>query len=402
MSFTAIKQTDNMRRGVFTTSSPGMPARVRFTTNPIYGHARVTLFNRTKWTPGVFSVNPVEHRSIKSKGGKATTTLMALSGGKLIPSITLSGEWLGLASGAPFGAYQSIGTYQIPQCEAALIGALAKVNSGASSSLVTIGELAETLNMLVQPFRSIASGLGRIRKDIAPYRNKRTGPKDLMDRLSNTWMLARYGILPAIGDVEDHRDALSRILESASSEISRKGRRIDLPGESWAKKADRWVSYCYARVNETYTKRIYANASVYYRRNVSETWRDAFGLSTRHIIPALYELIPFSFVFDWYRDVGTWLQAVQPNSQIDLLGNTTGFTVEETYSLDVSHIMNYPNTGPFTPVNGNYTLIRKSYVRQCGSPTPSPVSGGGIKDMRAYDAAALSYQNIGKQLNKLF
>lgn len=404
MSFTAIKQSDNMRRGVFTTTvySSGLSGvpRTRYTLNPVYGNARVTLFNRTKWTPGVFSVNPVEHRSIEAKGGAASTTLMDIIAGKLTPTIRYDGEWLALASGAPFGSYASVGTYQIPACEAALIGALAKVNSGASSSLVSIGELAETLNMLVLPFRAIASNLGSMARKANKGRNRRTTAKEWADKVSNAWLLARYGILPFVGDVEDHRDAYSRILEEASSSISRKGRRIDLPSETWANRADRWINYCYARVNEKYTKRIYANASVYYRRNVSETWRDAFGLRARHIIPAMYELIPFSFVFDWYRDVGTWLQAVQPNSDITLLGNTTGFTIEENYSLDVSHIMPYP-TGPFTTVGGNYTLTRRSYVRQCGSPTPSPVSGGGIVDQRVYDTAALSYQQIGRQLQRL-
>jgi hypothetical protein len=79
-----------------------------------------------------------------------------------------------------------------------------------------------------------------------------------------------------------------------------------------------------------------ANASVQYRQAFELGIAEVLGLTPRFIPGLIYELTRYSWVLDWWFEVGPWLAALRQKPGITILGNTVGMKVvrDVTYKAD--------------------------------------------------------------------
>jgi hypothetical protein len=184
--------------------------------------------------------------------------------------------------------------------------------------LVFLGELRETLHLLRNPVKSLhnlADGfLGTLRK------RKRASPKTWVKDASSVWLEQAFGWKPLLNDIENAVTAWQRLTEPNQSHRVTAGAKktFDRSGElsNYEKVGASWTPnssgiYCtniWCKLMETHTVR-YRGAV---RAQVeAPTWKDAtlFGFSPLEFVPAAWELLPWSFLVDYFTNIGDILDA---------------------------------------------------------------------------------------------
>jgi len=193
--------------------------------------------------------------------------------------------------------------------------------SRGSDGLVSLGELRETLRMLRKPAESL---MGAVRRDYldAVKRHKRLSPKSDPDRwkraLSGLWLEQSFGWRPLLNDISGVLDALDLYNESpvhvkmitavgkqkqvvaGATEHFWSPDQHDLMFSGWEKK--------YLQQKVKYRgKYVRARSEI---TNLSTTQRasEAFGLELSQFVPAAWELLPWSFLIDYFSNIGDILE----------------------------------------------------------------------------------------------
>jgi hypothetical protein len=131
----------------------------------------------------------------------------------------------------------------------------------------------------------------------------------------------------------------------------------------------------------------------------------ALGLRGRDIPSLLWELTPWSFVVDWFANVGTWLQAVVPDPSISIRGNwvTVIRTTEVKYS---SGTLIEPHSHPVSMSTGMYggSSIRLHEVHRYANqplPTTPVLMGKALSVLQKADALCLGVSQLSGLLKTL-
>ena len=179
---------------------------------------------------------------------------------------------------------------------------------------VFLGELTETLHMLRHPAQALFDLLRRHVKRAKKRTNRERNRKRKRKIAAELWLEAVFGWQPLISDAKSGAVALSRFINDF-----RPSERIAVDSES-----DEQVS---TAVNQTAGV---GNIDWFYNRTekVKHSVRivgairidpvtgpfgsgslDLFGLSWANFLPTVWELIPFSFVTDYFTNVGEIITA---------------------------------------------------------------------------------------------
>lgn len=213
------------------------------------------------------------------------------------------------------------------------------------------------------------------------------------------WLEYRYGWSPLVLDIQsqmkavyaqdlrdeltkqDYRRAIAGDTREATSSIQLN--RPHFGGGSWTGL-------------QTLTHKVSAVAYVKYQViDESGFMNRAHEFGIFDIPLATWELVPFSFVVDWFVPIGTWLQAVQPKFGVKVLDS--GITVK--HSKDVTRTLSgYApsgsgvgqwSTAPF-PLGSSDGFEAQIYSRSIGLPVPFlPVPDVKLNIQRLADAATL-------------
>lgn len=284
----------------------------------------------------------------------------------------------------------------------ATIKCLSNVSSASSQILVSLAERAKTVDMISNRARQLYNGYRHVRKgnflaaaEVMGIRNKWI-KKPRAIQTSGNWLEWRYGWLPLYLDArgaveawkrENHPRFTARGFASSRNDTTSSYTINNLSNggcQPWGMKV----------VNNAIT-----NVRAYQLYTIDDGFvtPSAFGLTDP--VSVAWELIPFSFVVDWFVDVGTWLEAVKPTPGVVLLEN--GYTVEKiglaTESVDsVTNASNdYSHAGLLGISRGRY---RRSKNRAVGFTVPfHPSLGTGINLKRALDSIALLVQFANKR-----
>lgn len=137
------------------------------------------------------------------------------------------------------------------------------------------------------------------------YRKRVKVPKHVFDAASDSWLAWQYGVRPLIQDLKGSvaayhkargvRPLIRRVsLRTKSEKFA--ARIFDAPSntyaESWASLDGRVTAYVEMQVG-------------------ADLWSTADQLGLTNPALLAWELIPYSFVFDWFINVGDYLQAAQ-------------------------------------------------------------------------------------------
>jgi hypothetical protein len=200
-----------------------------------------------------------------------------------------------------------------PTRTAAANAAWAAVGEATFETYVFLGELRETMMFLASPVNRIRDWLYGVKR-----RNAREISRagSFYSWLSDNWLGYRYGIRPLVADFHSAMEAIAKLSEEvperhtargyASSTLAWNDTRILPNAGNWTAARDR-----------NFSGKTECRAGVLYE--IDHT--NIFGLTFRSLPLAAWELIPFSFVFDWFIDVGDFIGAMTPKHGVNVLGS---------------------------------------------------------------------------------
>lgn len=183
----------------------------------------------------------------------------------------------------------------VPQ--AVVNSAVSDARTAAWDVLTFLAEWTSTYRLLAKTIKSVASIGRRAASDARSMRTKRP----LSERFSQKWLEYRYGWMPLIYDMEDAVKALSM----AENKMARGRATYSETGSV----TEVWTA------SSTATRSDWSEVLTFER--VHRGWAAAefdimssrFGLDP---IRTAWELVPFSFVMDWFVQVGDFIEATSP------------------------------------------------------------------------------------------
>lgn len=283
----------------------------------------------------------------------------------------------------------------------ALVQAYAKMNGSALMSGETMSDFGQTVSMLKRPMGGARDLIGRMIKSRKRYSMKTA--KQILDATSKTWLEYRYGWKPLIMDCDTIvQECTRKAAKSGDRLVARSGTSTQRNNSSpfsltglggWPLTATGVVATEFKAAT---------HAGVLYQMT---TWSDtnrlnrALGSRPNDMPATLWEIVPYSFVVDWFVGVGSWLTAITPNPDVTVLGNWVTYTSETCDKF--SGKIKYPAPSPLgTDSYSSFTATSRSGVfrRDCNQQLASfPVLKANVLPaINAIDGVALVLSKVLK------
>jgi hypothetical protein len=269
---------------------------------------------------------------------------------------------------------------------------------------VVLGELRQTLHLIRRPLLLYRAGLDRY---VHECRALRKNPKRLGRALSNEWLQFQFGVKPLVSDIESavsslvrfqHERVIASVGYQATAERLRDLKLEFVPAYPNNLSVNRQI-----RKTWSYSRRIIG--AVYVEPNGPIAVQQSLGLGMRDFVPSIYELIPYSFLVDYFINIGEIIEAWSFN-QCDLAwhNDTNREVLLTSVELDVQTLKsNAGNTlldSVCAPVNSSFNIT--SFTRR-SDPLGLPIlalkfPGLGLKALNIGALASLRVLNPPKPL----
>lgn len=193
----------------------------------------------------------------------------------------------------------------------------------AQEGLVFMGELRETLRMLRNPAKSLFDSA---RKDYlqALQKRKNRDPKNWSRGLSGAWLEWVFGVQPLVSDIRNILDGMDRfnsdpVYTKVITAVGRQRETQNAPGpHTWF--PDNNSNLCFTGYSNHSLKQKVKYRGLFMRqrseiKDLTQTQRfaEAFGLNLREFVPAAWELMPWSFLIDYFTNIGDILEQTFTN-----------------------------------------------------------------------------------------
>lgn len=289
-----------------------------------------------------------------------------------------------------------------------LIKAYAKMNSSSLMAGENWSDLDQTIGMLRHPFKSATKLLSSMIKS----RNRKLGKTaaSFAKATANTWLEYRYGWKPIILDMKT-------IVKSAQSKMSNND-KLRLVVRAGSGDSANGIIQQPATWNAAHTLGASATASVertlqrdvgvvfdLINQTTSDQLAALFGTRLRDLPATAWEIVPYSFVADWFVGIGDWIQAITPAPGIFVRGNWV--SEKSRLELNISANVAYPDPKPVAPsvfwggYFGSTTTIVDTFSRTCNKPLPNTPAWKTwkVSSLHQADAASLLVKPIIGQLD---
>jgi hypothetical protein len=211
--------------------------------------------------------------------------------------------------------------------------------------LVLMGELRETLRMLRNPAKSLFESAKNDYLN-AVRRRKHRNPKNWARGLSGAWLEWVFGVMPLVNDINDVLDSMDRFNSDpiVSRIITAVGRqRQSLTPSSLHVWIPDLHDLSFSGKTEQYLKQKVKLRGLYLRQRseikaltASQKLSQTFGLNVREFVPAAWELMPWSFLVDYFTNIGDILEQTFTNLENLAWCNKT--TVNEGVYVTTSNL----------------------------------------------------------------
>jgi len=267
---------------------------------------------------------------------------------------------------------------------------------GAFRGSTFLAELADTLRTIRRPAAGLRSSVDeyssvarrRIHKAIG--RDPRgVRAQDLSKRqsraanraLSDSWLEAQFGWLPLISDIGEAVEGYNRfskrqLLERIGSDAT----NVSDPVHTFHGSTSRCMNFrTEVLTSSEYLVRYYGAVKCN-MRSFPESWCEEAGFRVRDFVPALWEWIPYSFLVDYFTNIGEMIEAASfPRSDLAWAARTfVNVNIRDGSRMTGTKISSnpYPSNG-YTEVLSFYPSaikIRRKFVSRTnytGSFVPS-------------------------------
>lgn len=261
--------------------------------------------------------------------------------------------------------------------------AAAQVYEQSHDVLTSLAEAPQTINM----FRSLVRDLFRlyktgIRRAIKILGNKGTRAQVLL--LASRWLEGRYGWRTLIYEIESFHKAYTK----TETDRNRFKRRVTNSGDT----SDTWsvafpsLTSAYYTASVDHVLSVNVTARGHYLADISLKRFSANPLITG------WELVNFSFVIDWFVDVGQALSALSAEANATQSISWYGYETRASLQSTLSVVGNYPE---FTTAGTcSYEQEVTLQVRELTNLSVSPIAAVRLSPLKGLDLLALMLQQM--------
>jgi hypothetical protein len=197
--------------------------------------------------------------------------------------------------------------------------------SQGSNRFESLAQAAKTIAMLKRPFSAIDSFFRKTKVKITRSGRRR---KNLM-RPVDAWLTYRYGLKPLINDVDEILRGLDKGVGNQKYTTRANGFKTRTSTRVFTK--DLGINRVHIQAMSTCSVTVRAMSLDEY---VSDLLNN-IGFDIKGALTVSWELVPYSFVIDWFANVGDYLRAFIPTPSVVTLGNclTTEVDSRTDYSV---------------------------------------------------------------------
>jgi hypothetical protein len=247
--------------------------------------------------------------------------------------------------------------------DAAATNAIADCKAGIYDALTDLAELSKTADLVGLQYKRVvrfALKAARLAKAIRRGEVKRflrrggKKPRDWREIFSKLWLEYRYGWLPAIHSAQSLIAALQSDLKKG--DIVRGSSRVSVTLDDVKTVVTNPTSYT------TRTEICVISGTRTYRGKAFASIKNSNAFFQFDPLVTTWELIPFSFIVDWFLQIGNWLEAVSPFTGSGLLGSQV--SIKDEYTIEQTFDESYSDAQHSGVFNGLSTKIEvESYER---------------------------------------
>lgn len=204
----------------------------------------------------------------------------------------------------------------------AVTKAMANVNKPVVQGLAFLGEIQETIDLLRHPFAALTK---LFRKPIRKYGSKKSrrgrptswqiDRNEAIGAIASQYLAFQFGVLPTMHDIEGIVEALVHRHPEALRQTARGKVTDSRSSYSWGYATTGFVE---AGMRTTIDEEVTVRAGVLYAFK-GESAVSALGVRLADIPSAAWELLPWSFVIDWFSNVGDVVAGLTAMCTNDLL-----------------------------------------------------------------------------------
>lgn len=306
--------------------------------------------------------------------------------------------------------------------EIAANAAFASAAGGITQLLVDLGEAHETIGMFKSVlrdaeilrqksilYRNPKTAWREIKRDLASFKSVPAGLQAAFEKSNGYYLQYRYGWRPLMSSLVNLSEAASaatgstvritgRGFSAGSSEVTKGlADMYDFLGSG--KPIQRSYLETYKSLTESY------RTGVLCEINLSRAKR--LGLSLNDVPSAAWELIPFSFVADWFVKIGDWIKAWTPTIDQKILATWCTHTEERITTLTQYGASPSQTSGSgvtlktYSGQSGDnfVTHVERRVTRSPGLSRTAlpPLDSSPLSLLHTLDSIALGYQTFGKK-----
>lgn len=240
------------------------------------------------------------------------------------------------------GYYREYPPYMPPEIvEETIRKARAKVKDQDVNLAVAFGERAATAGGVADVVTTLTKTVRALRRRDYERAMRELGlrkrnRKTLPNEPANAWLALQYGWLPLLSDVHGSCEALEKADQNrdryrATVKASHSSKELDISVLTES------VGTCYIDIQKQVTTSHKAMTRLdYVLRNPLLATMSQMGVTNP--LEVAWELVPFSFVADWFVPVGRYLSDLDATIGWEFLGGSTSKKSERSYKPVVSKI----------------------------------------------------------------
>lgn len=269
---------------------------------------------------------------------------------------------------------------------AAATKALAGVDKPDVQGQVFMAELVKTLTMLRNPMQALFAFIEGWKKRNANRRYK--GGAKFVPSAAGCWLELRYGWRPFLMEME----AILKSLRGGSVMGRKTSRGIATYNDRQFVVGTFITGSTEHDISHERTVEATVRSGILYDSEMDIV--DQFGFSWSDIPMTAWELVPFSFVVDWFLKVGDFLGALTPRGGVVYLAKFESVAVKQQ-TVRTHLAMRHPNWS-YQPKSGSFVRIVETYDRVPTVSTPGIAFAFSLSDAlrgaRVFDALGLLIQ----------
>lgn len=241
----------------------------------------------------------------------------------------------------------------------------AGIRAGDAQGLESLAQYKQAIELLKNPTKNILRIVSTASKRRKSTKDAVRATKSVLKDASGEYLKYRYGIKPMVSDIQAIIKSLcdSRLSNLHTSRSNAKiTKTVAVNVDVLA--VDAKITFLISTTHEVLVRCM--SLDRYKSSMVSD-----LGLGLDQIPVTAWNLVPFSFVVDWFANIGDFINSLVP--RLDLVHMGSCYTITETVTTTVSAIGTVPNNPSVSitqPCTGSSIVISTKKSRVVGLPPP--------------------------------